>query len=88
MRKNTKKVTKFYDEQTINGWAVSYQYEAEDGLVPTQISVNGTKDGKAFSIVKTATNSSISFGSGGDIDGILIEGVNKELDKIMADFKK
>lgn len=88
MRKNIKTVTKFYDEDLINGWSVNYQYEAENNAAPTQISVTGMKDGKSFSVVKSENNMSVSFGGGADYDGVLIDGVTKEVNKIVNAMSK
>lgn len=89
MRTNKKTVTKYYDEETINGWAVNYQYEVENGDAPAQISVNGSKEGKAFSINKSAANMNVSFAGGADFDSALVDGVSKEIAKILAsNFKK
>ena len=79
-RENVKTVVKSYDTDTINGWAVNYTHESENGNAPEVISVSASKEGAHVSVSKSAANTSISFGT--VVDNDLLVAILAELETI------
>ncbi len=86
-RKNTKKTVKFYDEQTVNGWPLNYEYESVNGSKPSEIKVNGTKDTGSVFITKNNANISVSFGGNAQMDAEVLTAVQAEFIAIEASFE-
>ncbi|WP_124559414.1 hypothetical protein [Pedobacter sp. KBW01] len=86
-RTNKKQTTKFYDDQTVNGWALNYEYESTNGGKPTEIRVTGTKDTGSFFANKNNGNISVSFGGNSQMDAEVITAVQSEFVAIEATFE-
>jgi hypothetical protein len=86
MRTNTKTVVKSYDTDTFNDWILNYEYESQDGAVPSEIRVTGTKGVSSIYISKTGSNISVNFGGGSELDAEVIASVKEELSLIVSHF--
>lgn len=85
-RTNTKTVVKHYDTDTVNGWTLNYEYESQDGMLPAEIRVNGTKGASSLYISRSNNNVSFNFGGGSSFDMIVIGSVQSEFDAIIDSF--
>ncbi|WP_131535451.1 hypothetical protein [Pedobacter nototheniae] len=85
MRKNTKTVTKHYDNDVVNGWNLNYEYESENDALPLEIKVNGTKGTANLSVSKHGTILSVTF-NGAEMDNQVMVSINTEIAAILADF--
>ena len=86
MRTNVKTVTKSYDEDQVNDWSLKYEYESQDGAVPLEVKVTGTKAGGSLYYAKSGANVSVNFGGGASVDSVVIDSINTEIIAIQASF--
>lgn len=86
-RTNSKTVSRFYDNDTVNGWDLKYDYESEDGKKPEEIKVNGSKKNFTVYFTQSASNTTIQFSSGSETDMTLINAINSEIALINSGFE-
>jgi hypothetical protein len=86
MRQNSKTVVKNYDTDEVNGWLLSYEYESQNGALPGEIRVTGTKGVSSLYISKTDNNISVNFGGGSEFDTDVIDSVKAECEAITVGF--
>lgn len=86
-RTNTKKTVKFYDEQTVNGWPLNYEYESVNNSKPLEIKVNGTKAAGSLFVTKNGANISVSFGGNAQMDAEVLTAIQAEFTAIEASFE-
>lgn len=82
-RKNTKKTVKFYDEQTVNGWKYSFEYETVNGVISGKsqcTAVNGSK-----TIVALVQNGQTTI-STSNYEQDVVANMVAELNAINAEF--
>lgn len=84
-RTNTKIVTKYYDQETVNGWVLNYEYESENGAAPAEIRVTSQKESASLYMNKTAGNTGINF-NGAGLDSEVVAAVTTAFEEIAAGF--
>ena len=80
-RTNTKTSTKFYDNMSVNGWNLNFEYETENGILSQKLTVNGTKENASVYISKANGQMQTIF-SNGDHDAEVVTAVIAELSAI------
>lgn len=78
MRTVKRIVSKHYEEDELNGWAVNYEFETDNGVISGKIQATATKDGKALAAVKSnpvEKSISVSGEYDNDVAGLLVSGI-------------
>ena len=85
-RTNTKTSTKFYDEMSVNGWGLKFEYETENGTLSPKLVVNGNKENASVYISKANGQMQTIF-SNGEYDAEVVTAVIAELSAIAEEHE-
>lgn len=85
MPRVSKNVTKYYDEDIINGWKLMYEYESDNGSTPKEFKVTAEKDGKNATITLGGGNTFVNW-NGSPADKEVLVSVLTEFDVIASEF--
>lgn len=88
MRTNTNKRTKYYDEMSVNGWDLKFEYETENGTLLPSITVNGIKNQTAIVMLKKDANWQIqTIFNRSDYDNTVVVAVMDEFAAIVKEHE-
>ena len=80
-RTNTKTTSKFYDNMSVNDWNLNFEYETENGVLGSKLTVNGAKGNSSVFISKQNNQFQTVFGGGG-YDADVVAAVVAEFEAI------